>query len=154
MAQVFCPRSDHFGTQETPGAPLGVDAKQSLVLQHDATSTLVGERHFADRRIAVREARERGADHPIDVELMQYIQSNKINNELFSLLMKNSTDPVFLGYPYGLIEADKSARVSNKESEYLKTIFLVKAGKQLKKISQYFKSTDAHSILDKIGDMK
>lgn len=68
-----------------------------------------------------------------------------------SLLKSNSKDPVFIGYPYALIEADKFARVSNKELEFFKTRFMIKAGKGWKKISNFLKTKDSHNILDKIG---
>tara|TARA_Y100000310_G_scaffold341600_1_gene441265 strand:- start:2757 stop:3632 length:876 start_codon:yes stop_codon:yes gene_type:complete len=73
---------------------------------------------------------------------------NSINlNILFSLLKENSKDPIFLGYPYGLIEADRLARISNKELEYQKNLFTAKLGKlDLEK-----NLGSAHDILDKIS---
>lgn len=72
-------------------------------------------------------------------------------DEILNLLKNNSKDAVFLGYPYGLIEADKLARVSNKEKDYLKTIFLTKLGKNNQKIAQYLNTLNTHNILDSIG---
>jgi hypothetical protein len=66
--------------------------------------------------------------------------------ELFSLLAENSKDPVFPGYPYGLIDADRQARVSNNECQYLKTVFSSKID-----LSKYESATNAHDILDRIG---
>ena len=71
--------------------------------------------------------------------------------KVLSLLILNSKDPVFLGYPYGLIEADKMARVSNNELEMIKTKFMVKAGKDWDKINESLKTKDSHSVLDNIG---
>lgn len=71
--------------------------------------------------------------------------------ETLSLLKNNSKDPVFLGYPYGLIEADKSARISNNEKDYLKTIFLAKLGKDSKKIAKYLNTLNTHTILDSLS---
>lgn len=65
--------------------------------------------------------------------------------EVLKMLADNSRDPVFPGYPYGLIEADKLARVSNSERDYYKTIFLSRLDKAIK-IDQ-----NAHSILDRIS---
>jgi NurA-like 5'-3' nuclease len=81
------------------------------------------------------------------------IDINHINkiNDVLSLLMKNSNDPIFLGYPYGLVEADKFARVSNKELELLKTKFMIKAGKDWKSINNLLKTKDSHGILDRIS---
>jgi hypothetical protein len=72
-------------------------------------------------------------------------------DEILSILKENSKDPVFLGYPYGLIEADNFARVSNKEKDYLMTIFLTKLGKDNEKIAQYLNTSNSHSILDSIS---
>ena len=58
-------------------------------------------------------------------------------------------DPVFIGYPYGLVEADRIARISNQEKESLKTMFLVKL--RNKNIEKYLSSVNAHEILDRIS---
>ncbi|MFH1642738.1 MAG: DNA double-strand break repair nuclease NurA [Nanoarchaeota archaeon] len=71
--------------------------------------------------------------------------------QVMSLLQKNSVDPVFLGYPYGLVEADKFARISNNEAETLKIQFIAKAGKKWNVLKQYLNTTNAHTILDKIS---
>ncbi len=67
--------------------------------------------------------------------------------EVLGLLKKNSRDPIFLGYPYGLIDADKHARVSNQEREYQKTVFLAKMGRKL----DSHLTANAHEILDNIS---
>lgn len=71
--------------------------------------------------------------------------------EVISLLKNQSHDPVFFGYPYGLIQADTFARISNKEKEYVLTKFLARFGKDIKKLKKYMSAVDAHSILDSIG---
>jgi len=70
--------------------------------------------------------------------------------KIAAMLKKNSADPVFLGYPYGLIEADQFARASNEEAEYLKVRLMSKAGKESGRILEYMKTLDAHSVLDNI----
>jgi hypothetical protein len=72
-------------------------------------------------------------------------------NEIISLLANNSKDPIFYGYPYGLIDADKFARVSNREKEQLmiKLRFMFK--EKFEKLLPLIHSLDAHSILDNIG---
>lgn len=75
--------------------------------------------------------------------------SDKIN-EILWLLKRNSVDPVFLGYPYGLIEADRFARVTNEELDYLKTKFMGKAGKWYKELVPYLNALNSHEILDNI----
>lgn len=69
-------------------------------------------------------------------------------NEILTLLKDNAKDPIFLGYPYGLIEADRFARISNYEKEHQKTILLVKLGNKLEK---FLTPLNAHNILDKIS---
>ncbi|MBW2984159.1 DNA double-strand break repair nuclease NurA [Candidatus Woesearchaeota archaeon] len=68
-------------------------------------------------------------------------------NKIVSLLENNSRDPVFIGYPYGLIEADRFARVSNQERDYLKIILQTK----LKDKWDGLNILNAHDILDRIG---
>lgn len=69
--------------------------------------------------------------------------------ETISIIAGNCTDPIFFGYPYGLVEADKIARVSNNEREALKTIFIVKL--KNRNIEKYMVSKNTHQILDKIS---
>jgi len=78
------------------------------------------------------------------------LQKDRIDSVL-GMLRVNSKDPVFLGYPYGLIEADKMARVSNDDAEYLKVKLTSKAGSKRDKIIEYMKTVDAHSVLDNIS---
>jgi hypothetical protein len=59
-----------------------------------------------------------------------------------------SNDPVFLGYPYGLIEADKIARVSNREKEILRIEMSAKMGKKWLDLEEKERAVNAHSILD------
>ncbi|HLC60800.1 MAG TPA: DNA double-strand break repair nuclease NurA [Candidatus Nanoarchaeia archaeon] len=76
---------------------------------------------------------------------IQKMIADKVINELAS----NCCDPIFVGYPYGLVEADRIARVSNQEKESLKTMFLVKL--RNKNIEKYLNAANAHEILDKIS---
>ena len=71
------------------------------------------------------------------------------NKDFLPYLAENSTDALFLGYPYGLIAADRSARVSNEEKRSLKMSFLLKA--ENREIAEYLSATDAHDILDNLG---
>ncbi len=68
---------------------------------------------------------------------------------ILPILAFNSTDPVFFGYPYGLVQADKHARVSNQEKEYFK-VKLLTSSKNQEKLSQYLNTINAHNILDSI----
>lgn len=70
-------------------------------------------------------------------------ETNK-SPEIVSSLLSYCTDPIFIGYPYGLIVADQHARVSREEQRSLEVQFLIK-NPQLK---AYLRSKDAHRILD------
>jgi hypothetical protein len=70
-------------------------------------------------------------------------------DEILPLLLQNSIDPLFLGYPYGLIFADRIARVSNNEKSALSMKFLL--NKENKEIADYLSTNNAHDILDRIG---
>lgn len=72
----------------------------------------------------------------------------EIDNNILSLLAENSKDPVFLGYPYGLVLADKLARVSNDEAEYLRTRLFSRIKND--DLLRYLNALNAHEILDKI----
>ena len=76
---------------------------------------------------------------------------NGVVQEIVSILASNSTDVVFLGYPYGLIEADRFARVSNREREVLRTMFMARAGNLWGCMAARERSLDAHSVLDRIS---
>jgi len=80
-----------------------------------------------------------------------YKEQHKHLNEAVSFLSNNCKDPVFIGYPYGLVDADKNARVSNNEKNMMKTYISVKFGKDWEKIKESVSSTDAHEVLDKIS---
>ena len=71
------------------------------------------------------------------------------NMAMLPHLVENSKDAVFLGYPYGLILADKLARVSNDEKKSLMMNFLLR--KENREIVDYLHATDAHEILDRLG---
>ncbi|PIN79704.1 hypothetical protein COV16_02765 [Candidatus Woesearchaeota archaeon CG10_big_fil_rev_8_21_14_0_10_34_8] len=81
----------------------------------------------------------------------KYLFRFEINNndglqDVASWLCSLSNDAVFLGYPYGLIVADSFARVSNREKEYLQTMFSALSGKEFA-----VEALNAHSVLDNIG---
>ena len=70
--------------------------------------------------------------------------------EIFSKLCQNSCDASFPGYPYGLIDADRFARVSYDEIGYYRGLIIshiAKNGNGSKFLS-HIHSGDAHSILN------
>ncbi len=68
------------------------------------------------------------------------------NRDVLPHLLDNCGDALFLGYPYGLILADKLARVSNNEKKALQLKFCLKLGSS--KLDNYLATTNAHQILD------
>lgn len=70
---------------------------------------------------------------------------------IISYLASLSADPVFPGYPYTLIEADRMARISNQDLETAKMRFRVEAGAHWKELQRRSRGLDAHSILDRIS---
>ena len=88
--------------------------------------------------------------HPKSKYIFRFESFSNIN-EVLSLLKENSIDPIFLGYPYGLIEADRFGRVSNKEKEILQLQLQIKFKKDYEKILPFLNSLNAHEILDSVG---
>jgi len=71
-------------------------------------------------------------------------------NGIFTHFVKNSSDLTFPGYPYGLIDADRFARVSLQEVEYYKALMfsqLSNVGKW-EKLSRHIRAKDAHDVLN------
>jgi len=80
-----------------------------------------------------------------------YKEQKERINDVINLISNNCKDSVFIGYPYGLIEADRNARISNNEKSMLLTLFSTKLGKDWEKIKESLTSIDAHEILDSIS---
>ena len=76
---------------------------------------------------------------------------NKGLFKVLSMLKKQSNDLVFPGYPYGLIEADKFARISEREKEYLFTRFKAIIGQTWETIEKDLNSLNSHDKLDNIS---
>ena len=82
-------------------------------------------------------------------EKSNYIFRFEGNLEILPLLLSHSNDALFLGYPYGLILADKLARISNQEKSNLAANFILRA--ENREIRDYLYSGKAHEILDRMG---
>jgi len=63
----------------------------------------------------------------------------------FSALSANSADPAFLGYPYGLIDADKFAQVEKDELSQLRARFAVQSKEVFSSVEA---ALDAHDLLN------
>ena len=71
-------------------------------------------------------------------------------DEILGQLAKNSQDVSFPGYPYGLVDADHFARVSNNEIASYQAILLSEISRMgnWPKFLRHIRATDAHSILN------
>jgi len=80
-----------------------------------------------------------------------YKEQKQYINDVINLISNNCKDSVFIGYPYGLIEADRQARVSTQEKGMMLTILSTKFGKDWEKIKESLSNVDAHEVLDSIS---
>jgi len=71
---------------------------------------------------------------------------------IISAIAENSKDIAFPGYPYGLIDADKLARVTMTEqtSNEFQLRAAISDKEVWKELANFVKSTDAHEILNKL----
>lgn len=90
--------------------------------------------------------------------LSEYIFSVEIEKDkmydagkVMGVLASYSNDAAFLGYPYGLVKADRLARVSETEEELLLTRLLASRPELFKELKPYMNSVNAHSVLDSMG---
>lgn len=86
------------------------------------------------------------SDHVFRVEMFKD-QKNEIA-KIAGALKNNSKELTFPGYPYGLVLADKIARISNEEANLIKTKLFAAAGSKWKNIKKGLAAVDAHQILD------
>ncbi len=111
---------------------------ESTAVDHDVIITIAKLNQVADWVFRVEIQRE------------HYNKMGDQVEEIFSLLCENSCDPTFPGYPYGLIDADRFARVSFDEIAYYRSLIVSEISK-LGKASRFLPhihSGDAHDILN------
>ena len=112
---------------------------ESRSIDHDAIITIAKLNPIAERVFRIEIQRE------------QYEELGKEGvEEIFSLLCQNSTDATFPGYPYGLIDADRFARVSYDEVAYYKSLLVseITRNGRTSKFLSHIRSKDAHDILN------
>lgn len=63
-------------------------------------------------------------------------------------------DAAFPGYPYGLIEADRLARIGHQEARTLRTRLQAEAGAAWPGLAAQERALDAHGILDALANRK
>ncbi|MFO8110808.1 MAG: DNA double-strand break repair nuclease NurA [Thermoplasmata archaeon] len=67
--------------------------------------------------------------------------------EVLGYLANQARDPLFLGYPYGLVDADIKARVSDEETKHLRR---AGADRMKKTVSHRMRALDAHDKLSEL----
>jgi hypothetical protein len=85
-----------------------------------------------------------GGDYIFRIEVLKGQEDDK--EKMMSALAANSRDLSFPGYPYGLVDADKNARVSQHELEPLRMLLF----SQIPDIKDLLAGSDAHDWLNKI----
>ncbi|MEM7819629.1 MAG: hypothetical protein QXD48_02260 [Candidatus Aenigmatarchaeota archaeon] len=86
------------------------------------------------------------SNHVFRYEILKE-QFKKIDvNDVIATLAENSCDFRFPGYPFGLIDADSLARVTENEKLYHRALLLSETKKQ----EDFISASDAHEILNKI----
>jgi hypothetical protein len=103
------------------------------------------EHHMAEMMV-VKLHPDAGYVFRFEVAKGQY-EPEKVHRTL-SKLSQNSKDARFLGYPYGLIEADRFARVRKAEAEYQKILFMTQHKDLYKELCRFTSTKDAHGRLD------
>ncbi|MBI4144847.1 DNA double-strand break repair nuclease NurA [Candidatus Woesearchaeota archaeon] len=83
------------------------------------------------------------AEHAFRIDIFD--QHEPLLPELIAVLAAESADAAFLGYPYGLIEADRYARVREEERSYLRARAELAFGKRLK---EHEAAKNAHDRLN------
>lgn len=96
-------------------------------------------------------------DHPVNIAVAKLhphaerafrVEAARPHTQIpWKSLFQNASDPAFLGYPYGLVDADHHARVTNAEAQSWKALCQAKLGKNAENLSKH---TDAHAWLSKL----
>ena len=82
--------------------------------------------------------------HPRATHVFRIDVKNGTLHQAASLLVPTCTDATFLGYPYGLLEADLRAAVTAREQRYLRHLFVAKYGT----VQPLEQASDAHDMLN------
>ncbi len=140
-------------------------AKTSSLMTTTGYPLMAAVRTMADGNIQGRwyyhpVASNRHPDHMGNIHVVKYHASSEYVfrtefhreqdipvDRVLGELAVQAEDPVFLGYPYGLVDADKRARVTDEEVKYLRTLGTGMMGKPMR---YRVNSMNAHDILSDI----
>ncbi len=70
--------------------------------------------------------------------------------KLLPELKRQSNDVAFPGYPYGMLMADRFARISDNDAEIAKSKIAATANAEMKELLRQEKALDAHDVLDEM----
>jgi hypothetical protein len=90
----------------------------------------------------------------LDFQLNQFDQLKEAEiNDILSAICANSSDPTFLGYPYGSIDSDLFSRVSKDEVDYYRALLAsqISAMKKQGQFVPHIRAGDAHNLLNTIA---
>jgi hypothetical protein len=90
----------------------------------------------------------------LDFQLDQFKQLDEEKvSTILNLFCSNSSDPTFPGYPYGLVDADLSSRVSKNEIEYYRALISsqISALNKEGRFVPHIRAGDAHNLLNTIA---
>jgi hypothetical protein len=72
---------------------------------------------------------------------------------VLNLFCSNSSDPSFPGYPFGLVDADLTSRVSKYEIDYYRALITsqISALNRQGRFLPHIRASDAHILLNTIA---
>jgi hypothetical protein len=90
--------------------------------------------------------------YEIELEQFKALTDEQLNRVLIQLA-RNSSDAAFHGYPYGLVDADRFARVSFQDAEYYRALLFSQLSNKedWEKLSRHMRAIDAHDVLNMIS---
>ncbi len=138
---------------------LGAVAKTCSLLTDKGESLIDEIAKIAQGTGCIRIAEGKNDNHPAEISVAKLNSSAsylfrieaataEALGKLIAALKTQSNDVAFPGYPYGLVMADKFARVSEAETELLKAKTRATATSEIRQMLTAEKALDAHNILD------
>lgn len=126
---------------------LARDAKVTPPWYYENIVSITDPAHKADLNFAKLNA---SSGYVFRVEVLKGQEAGK--QRVMSALAANSRDISFPGYPYGLVDADKSARVSYDETDAIRLLLFseISKGKDFGKFGDLLAASDAHDFLNRM----
>ncbi|MHA1916872.1 MAG: DNA double-strand break repair nuclease NurA [Candidatus Ranarchaeia archaeon] len=125
-------------------------------IPHKAWYIPIAEINIPDHNVVIfitklHEATNHVYRFEIQKEIYDKITSKEMKEIMFQI-SQNSSDFSLPGYPYGLIDADKIARVRYDEINHYKSMLLSEISRigKAEKFAKYVKTTDTHNILNRL----